>query len=179
MLRRTGYLADFARLWTERDEARKIWFSLYTPQNGDSSAERLRPEDRSRALAELADVAAHFPKVALPAAVLEGYRQPPVSPQECIFAQTTTCISADLSTNIAPCQFGGEPVCADCGCMASAGLISIGRYKLLGILPISRLLTISQKVGAVFAGSPARPSEPNPVSTTPRLSPDSSSGSSD
>jgi sulfatase maturation enzyme AslB (radical SAM superfamily) len=179
MLRRPGYLADFARLWSGRREARKIWFSLYTPQTGDCSAERLRPEDRSRALTELADVAAHFSKVALPAAVLEGYRQPPVSPQECIFAQTTTCISADLSTNIAPCQFGGEPVCADCGCMASAGLVSIGRYKLLGVLPISKLLTISQKVGGVFGARPSRPAEPQSIPTTPRLSPDSSSGSSD
>ena len=153
MLRRPGYLADFARFWTLRSEARKIWFSLYTPQSGDSSEERLGPEDRSRAIQELAYVAAHFPKVELPRAVLRGYSQPPASPDECIFAQTTSCVSADLSTRITPCQFGGDPVCSDCGCMASAGLVSIGRYRLLGVLPVSTVFAISQKLGSTIAGA--------------------------
>jgi hypothetical protein len=157
MVRRAGYLKDFARFWSARPEARKIWFSLYTPQTGDSSEERLRPEDRSRAIAELAGLSAQFPKVDMPAGVLSGYAQPPSSPKECIFAQTTSCISADLTTPITPCQFGGEPVCADCGCMASAGLISIGRYKLLGVLPVSTLFAMSRKVGETL-GPNARPS---------------------
>lgn len=156
MVRRPGYLQDFARFWSARPETRKIWFSLYTPQSGDCSEERLRQEDRSRAIAELADVAGHFPKVDLPKEVLRGYTQPPASPKECIFAQTTSCISADLSTRITPCQFGGEPVCADCGCMASAGLVSIGRHKLFGILPVSTLFAISQKFGEGFGRNTAR-----------------------
>ena len=77
MLHRPGYLEDFARFWSERREARKIWFSLYTPQKGDSSEERLGPAERSRAIAELAGIAGRFPKVELPEGVLEGYRQPP------------------------------------------------------------------------------------------------------
>ena len=34
------------------------------------------------------------------------------------FAQATACVSADLRTPITPCQFGGQPDCSSCGCMA-------------------------------------------------------------
>ena len=46
MLARPGYLAGFSRFWSDRPEARKIWFSIYTPQEGDRSPERLLPQDR-------------------------------------------------------------------------------------------------------------------------------------
>jgi hypothetical protein len=87
--------------------------------------------------------------------ILDGYLHPPESPQECIFAQTTTNISADLSTRIEPCQFGGDPVCSECGCIASAGLASIGKYKLAGLFPVSRVFALSQKIGAHFGGREA------------------------
>ena len=147
MLRRSDYLGDFAGFWSQRDEVRKIWFSLYTPQEGDDSAERLRPQDRAAALQELAHVRSAFPKVDLPDVVLKGYYAPPDSPRECIFAQTTNCISADLTTRIAPCQFGGRPVCSECGCIASAGFAAIGRYKLGGFLPVSSIFSLSKRMG--------------------------------
>ena len=93
-----------------------------------------------------------FPKIYLPEAVLNGYYHPPPSPRECIFAQTTNCISADLATRITPCQFGGQPVCSECGCIASAGLASIGRYKLAGVLPVSTIFAVSKSVGEGFRG---------------------------
>jgi len=68
---RTGYLAEFARFWSERSEARKIWFSLFTPQAGNDSAERLTNDDRARALAELANLAQRFGKVHLPQEILD------------------------------------------------------------------------------------------------------------
>src|ERR1700756_2559368 len=46
LLCRPTYLREFASFWSNRSEVRKIWFSLYTPQEGEQSAERLRPEDR-------------------------------------------------------------------------------------------------------------------------------------
>ena len=57
----------------------------------------------------------------------------PTHPSECIFAQTTECVSADLQTRITPCQFGGTPDCSNCGCMASAGLAAVGRHRLGGV----------------------------------------------
>ncbi|HZP32394.1 MAG TPA: radical SAM protein [Candidatus Acidoferrales bacterium] len=149
-----GYLREFARFWSARAEARKIWFSLFTPQEGDQSAERLGPPDRLAAIEELAQLRREFPKIQMPDAVLQGYVHPPNSPAECIFAQTTNCISADLTTEITPCQFGGRPVCSECGCMASAGLASIGNYKLGGVLPVSRIFAASKRLGERFAEGP-------------------------
>lgn len=150
MLRRDDYLHDFAGFWSSRSEVRKIWFSLYTPQEGEQSEERLTANDRSRALAQLSKVAAYFKKVDAPRYVLKGYLRPPESPADCIFAQSTTCISADLKTGITPCQFGGRPVCGECGCMASSGLTGLGRYSLAGMVPISSLFSISRKIGDVW-----------------------------
>ena len=147
MLRRDTYLLDFADFWSRRPEVRKIWFSLFTPQQNEDCEERLTVADRHAAVRQLRSVAARFPKVDMPRAVLDGYLRPPAAPEECIFAQSTVCVSADLKTRITPCQFGGRPVCAECGCMASSGLSSIGRWQLAGLVPISTLFSLSQKIG--------------------------------
>ena len=146
LLQRPGYLREFADFWSKREEVQKIWFSIYTPQEGEHSEERLTPQDRAALLHELTRLRTCFPKVEIPDRVLDGYWHPPGSPQECIFAQTTTCISADLTTRIAPCQFGGRPVCAECGCIASAALASIAKYKLAGLVPISAIFSFSKKI---------------------------------
>ncbi len=147
MVGRVGYFEQFADFWSKRREVRKIWFSLYTPQEGDDSAERLRSQDRARVLSELREIRHRFPKVELPDRVLEGFYCPPDSPDQCIFAQTTTCISADLSTRVAPCQFGGRPVCSECGCVASAAMASIGRYRIAGLLTVSSIFAGSKRFG--------------------------------
>lgn len=153
-VQRPGYLSEFAAFWSRREEVRKIWFSLFTPQKGSADPERLTPQDRVRAVQELARLRAAYPKVDVPEGVLEGYLHPPSSPRDCIFAQTSTCLSADLTTRIAPCQFGGDPACDECGCMASAGLVSIGRHKLAGLLPVSEVFAASRRIGQRF-GAPA------------------------
>src|SRR4051794_4561529 len=45
---RPGYIEEFLRFWSARAEVSKIWCSLYTPQVGEVSDERLRPADRER-----------------------------------------------------------------------------------------------------------------------------------
>ena len=150
LLVRPGYLRDFVGFWSERQEVRKIWFSLFTPQEGDYSEERLTSKDRSDVVAELGRLRA-FPKVDMPEVVLDGYLHPPESPKQCVFAQLTTCISADLATRITPCQFGGRPVCSECGCMASAGLAAIAKYKLGGLIPVSSILSLSRRTGEHLA----------------------------
>jgi hypothetical protein len=152
MVARPGYLVEFARFWSSRPEVHKIWYSIYTPQEGDTSPERLTEPDRELLFAELA-AAAQVPKVYLPRMVLEGYRTPPRSPEECTFARLTTCLSADLKTPVSPCQLGGKPVCTECGCMASAGMHAVASLKLGGWLPLSSLLNASARVGQFFADS--------------------------
>jgi len=144
---RAGYIEEFLRIWSAREEVEKIWVSLYTPQIGEVSDERLRPVDRERVVADLMALRLNFPKLALPKGLIEVYANPPDSPDECIFARTTSTISADLTTKITPCQFGGAPDCSNCGCIASAGLAAVARHRLFGFVPVGTIFTGSLKVG--------------------------------
>jgi MoaA/NifB/PqqE/SkfB family radical SAM enzyme len=145
---RPGYIADFLAFWSAREEVAKIWISLYTPQVGEVSAERLSPADRERVVADLLALRLRYKKLALPKGLIEVYAEPPDSPDECVFARATTTISADLTTRITPCQFGGTPDCSSCGCIASAGLAAVARHQLFGFIPVGSLFSGSLKVGA-------------------------------
>jgi len=85
--------------------------------------------------------------------VLAGLRKPPHSPEQCIFARTTLSVTADLHSKITPCQFGGDPDCAQCGCVASAGFKAIGDYRLAGLLPLRSIYNASDWIGRVLATS--------------------------
>jgi MoaA/NifB/PqqE/SkfB family radical SAM enzyme len=144
---RPGYLEEFIRIWSARPEVEKIWMSLYTPQIGEHSDERLRPEDRLRVVDDLMALRLRYPKLFTPKGLLEVYADPPASPDECVFARTTACVSADFKTRITPCQYGGAPDCSQCGCIASAGLAAVARHQLWGFIPVGALLNGSMKIG--------------------------------
>lgn len=147
LINRPGYLEEFLTFWSAKDEVRKVWMSLYTPQMGELSEERLSPEDRKRVVADLMELRRRFPKLEAPEGMLKVYAEPPRSPSECVFARSTTTVSADLSTRIEPCQFGGTPDCANCGCVASAGLGAVARHMLWGVVPVGSIYTGSVAVG--------------------------------
>jgi organic radical activating enzyme len=151
-LARVDYLRDFARVWSLQTNVRKIWFSLFTPQIGNRSSQRLTAADRATAIDRIAALPSLYAKVYAPGVVLNGYRHPPGSPSECIFAQTTSCVSVDLSTPVVPCQIGGRPECWECGCIAAAGLASIGKLKLAGMLKVSDVFVLSKEFGERFKG---------------------------
>ena len=148
---RDGYLDEFLTFWSERPEVRKIWFSLLTPQKGADQEDCLLPNEREKVLTELSGLRNSYPKLELPDAVLEGYRKPPPSPDACIFSRTTANYSADLKTRITPCQFGGDPDCEKCGCMASAGLYAVGEHRLGGLIPLRSIFKASDAIGGVVA----------------------------
>ena len=79
--------------------------------------------------------------------VVAGYLHPPQNPEECTFSKTTACLSSDLKRTITPCQYGGDPDCTQCGCIASAGLAAVARHQLWGFIPVGSLFTGSMKVG--------------------------------
>jgi organic radical activating enzyme len=133
MTKRPGYLREFVEFWSARPEVRKIWMSLFTPQIGEQSEEILSPPARRAVIDELAVLQGEFAKLGMSKSILEGYRKPPRSPRECTFAHATHSMTADLQTKIEPCQFGGNPDCSQCGCMASAGLAAVARERRLGI----------------------------------------------
>jgi len=144
---RQGYIEEFLKVWSAREAVQKIWVSLYTPQLGEVSEERLRPADREKVIADLLALRLRYPKLKMPKGMIEAYAEPPSSPAECVFARTTTTISADLTTKITPCQFGGAPDCENCGCIASAGLAAVARHHVWGFIPVGRIFTGSVKVG--------------------------------
>jgi MoaA/NifB/PqqE/SkfB family radical SAM enzyme len=144
---RPGYIEEFLRFWSAKEEVEKIWMSLYTPQIGEVSDERLRPIDRENVVNDLLALRVRFPKLALPKGLIEVYANPPDSPDDCIFARTTTTISADFKTPIAPCQFGGNPDCSNCGCIASAGLAAVARHHLFGVIPVGSIFNRSLQLG--------------------------------
>jgi len=150
---REGYIEEFVRTWSANRHVKSIWLSLYTPQVGEESDEKLRPEDRVRVVETLRQLRLSFPKLQMPAPLLDAYLEPPESPADCVFAQTTECVSADLETRITPCQFGGTPDCANCGCMASAGLAAVGRHRLGGVVPIDALFAGSLRIGRTIAAA--------------------------
>lgn len=146
-VRRDGYLDEFVDFWSQNPDTRQIWVSLYTPQIGEESAERLMPEDRERVVAALMHLRGRYPKLKMPEGMIKVYAEPPQNPSECTFAQTTTCVSADFEREISPCQFGGTPDCENCGCIASAGLGAVSRHRLPGGLRVGAIFEQSLKIG--------------------------------
>ena len=146
-IRRPGYLEEFLRFWSARPEVIKIWTSLYTPQIGEVSEERLSPADREHVVNDLMALRLRYPKLFAPKGLLDVYATPPESPDECIFARTTACLSADFESKITPCQYGGNPDCSQCGCIASAGLAAVARHQLWGFIPVGTVFSGSLKVG--------------------------------
>ena len=147
MMKRPGYLKEFLEFWTPRPEVRKVWFSLFTPQVGAQLPEMLDRQERSQAIADMLTLRREFPKLDMPEGLVRQFASPPHSPLDCVFALTTQTISADLKTQITPCQFGGNPDCESCGCVASMGLAAVAAHKLGGILPVGTIFRASIKVG--------------------------------
>jgi MoaA/NifB/PqqE/SkfB family radical SAM enzyme len=146
-IRRNGYIEEFVRVWQDNPNTRQIWMSLYTPQKGEISAERLTRQDRHRVLSDLRTIRTQYSKLLMLDGMLNVYGTPPKSPEECIFAQTTECFASDLAKRITPCQFGGNPDCNNCGCIASAGLEAVGRHRLWGFIPVGQIFYGSVRIG--------------------------------
>ncbi|MCU1311459.1 MAG: Fe-S protein radical family [Candidatus Angelobacter sp.] len=164
MLRRSGYLAEFLQFWSARPEVKRIWFSLFTPQRGAIAEEILTPTERQSAVEDLVRLRALHPKLDMDEGHIRNFLRPPSSPKSCIFAQTTTTISADLKTRVEPCQFGGDPDCSQCGCVASAGLARVGDLRVMPGITAGDLFQISNRIGKAIARNktqePAEPPRP-------------------
>jgi organic radical activating enzyme len=148
---RPGYLEEFLRFWSERSQVKRIWVSLFTPQRGAEGPEILTPAMRHAVLSELERLYPLYPKFQMNQQMIEELRHPPQSPHDCIFARTTLSLSADLETRIGPCQFGGDPDCTQCGCIASMALAAVGHHRVLPGLTAGDLMHASEQIGAKVA----------------------------
>jgi MoaA/NifB/PqqE/SkfB family radical SAM enzyme len=166
MMKRPGYLEDFVRFWSEREETKKIWISLFTPQRGAIGPEILTPGERRRVTEELLQLRIAYPVIDMKKGLIEELRHPPASPKDCIFARTTLTVSADLKTRITPCQFGGTPDCSQCGCIASMVLAAVGRHQVVPGVTAGQLFFLSDLIGkGVNKLRPSRGSEESPTNT--------------
>ena len=146
IFQRSTYLEEFLRYWQQRPEANQIWISIFTPQVGSSDVEILSPEQRHYVVAELLRLRPLISKLDMNPAMIRGFLSPPKSPDQCVFSQVTETLSADLTTKITPCQFGGNPDCTQCGCAASMGLHSLADRTIVGV-PVRKLFNISNAIG--------------------------------
>jgi MoaA/NifB/PqqE/SkfB family radical SAM enzyme len=161
MLQRPGYLEEYVSFWSARTEVDRLWVSLYTPQIGEESAEKLAPEDRQEVARVLPLLAKKYPKFLMNEGVARAFLHPPANPGECLFAKMSANYSADLETRVEPCVFGGTPNCAECGCAASSGLHWIRSVKVAGPFSVGHFVSGSVGVGSLvnrLRGQRNRPS---------------------
>jgi len=156
MAEREGSLEQFVEFWSGRSEVQRLWFSLFTPQRGAIAPERLDAEQRRRVVEKLLELRSKQPKIDMAPSALRHFLKPPSSPDACIFAKTTRTISADFRTPVTPCQLGGEPDCAECGCIAAMGLAAVGAYRVAGPVTAGGLFHLSHRFGQLVASTRRR-----------------------
>jgi MoaA/NifB/PqqE/SkfB family radical SAM enzyme len=122
MTERPDYLDEYLDFWTSRAEIERVWMSLYTPQRGEESAERLTESTRKRLFEELPRLKAKYPDLVLSGSSVKAFAKPPQNPRECTFTRISAAYSADLRSRVLPCFYGGEPDCSQCGCAVSVAL---------------------------------------------------------
>lgn len=149
MLKRLGYLEEYIAFWQTRPEVNRIWVSLYSPQVGEHSAEMLSPDERRRVRSELPGLHQAYPKLLMSPGIAEAFVTPPRSPEECLFSKMSTNYSADLTTRVEPCIFGGTPDCNQCGCVISSGLHRVQKVRVAGPLKVGHLVRGSMAIGSL------------------------------
>lgn len=147
MLARASYLEEYVAFWNARPEVDHIWVSLYSPQLGEESAERLTPKDRERVARELPKLGKAYPKLLLPEGMARAFIVPPSSPDDCLFSKMSMNYSADFKTRVEPCVFGGNPDCSQCGCSISSALHWVRDVKVVGSLRVGHMVQSSLKIG--------------------------------
>ena len=148
MLSRPSYLEEYVAFWNSRPEVKRIWVSLYSPQIGEQSPERLTSEDRERVARELPRLQSAYPKLLLPEGMARAFIHPPKNPQDCLFSKMSMNYSADLRTHVEPCVFGGTPDCSQCGCSISSALHWIRNVKIAGPLKVGHFVRSSLAIGS-------------------------------
>jgi MoaA/NifB/PqqE/SkfB family radical SAM enzyme len=160
MLERAGYLEEYVRFWSARQEVNRIWVSVYTPQIGEQSREMLTLQDRETLARELPALSVRYPKLLFNEGIAQAFLYPPKNPDDCVFAKMSANYSADFETRVEPCVFGGAPDCTQCGCSASSGLHWIRTIKVAGPLKIDHFIAGSVKIGLLMNRMRARAAKP-------------------
>ena len=132
MLARASYLEEYVAFWQARPEVDHIWVSLYSPQIGEESEERLRRKIESGWRGSCRRLGRAYRKLLVPEGMGRAFVNPPKNPGECLFSKMSMNYSADLRSHVEPCVFGGTPDCSQCGCSISSALHWIRDVKVAG-----------------------------------------------
>lgn len=150
MLERPGYLEEYVAFWQRRPEVDRMWVSLYSPQLGEQSAEKLQVGDREIVARELSELYRRYPKLLMSPSLARALLSPPENPAKCLFARMSTNYTADLRTRVEPCIFGGTPDCSQCGCAVTIGTVHLQEYRLVGQLKAGHLVRGSIAIGSAW-----------------------------
>jgi MoaA/NifB/PqqE/SkfB family radical SAM enzyme len=159
---RENYAEEYVSYWDARPEVSRLWVSLYTPQAGEEAPEILTPDDRRAITTRLLALRTRYPKLLFNEVIARGFLAPPRTPSECLFARLSVNYSADFTTQVEPCVFGGTPDCSQCGCAISGALHGMREVRVAGPLTVGHLVRGSIAVGSLVnrvrsaAANPAR-----------------------
>ncbi len=145
-----GYMDRYLAFWNAKPEVHRIWVSIYTPQIGEESAERLTPENRVQLASYFAKIGNKYPKLTMHSGIVASFINPPAGPSECVFSRLSLNYTADLHTRVEPCVFGGSPNCSECGCSISMGMHWLGNLAVAGPLRAKHLINGSLSLGRAF-----------------------------
>ena len=151
-VRRDGYIEEFLTYWQGNPNTRLMWVSLYTPQVGEISTERLSKADRAARRRRAAPPAADVLEAADARRHAQRLRQAAASrpTTACSPRRPSACrrISSGASRRASS---AATPTAPNCGCIASAGLEAIGRHRLKGGIPVGKIFYASLAVGRTVA----------------------------
>jgi MoaA/NifB/PqqE/SkfB family radical SAM enzyme len=150
MLKRPSYLEEYLTFWSGRTEVNRIWVSLYSPQVGEQTAERLQREEREFLGQKLAASTVRYPKLLMNKGIASSLITPPRNPDDCLFAKMSANFSADLQSRVEPCVFGGTPDCSQCGCAITSGLHWIRTVPVAGPLKVDHFIEGSIRIGLMM-----------------------------
>jgi MoaA/NifB/PqqE/SkfB family radical SAM enzyme len=80
MMKRAGYLEEYLAFWQAQPEVKRIWVSLYTPQQGEHTPEMLTMEERQTVARELPELREAYPKLLMNPGIGQALVEPPKSP---------------------------------------------------------------------------------------------------
>ena len=145
---RPGYVTAFTQFWAANPDVKRIWFSLYTPQKGEESPERLLPDDRELLVKEITSLHATEPKLhdMIPS-VVRGYLHPPQNPTSASSRRRPPASRRILKKPITPCRVRRRPGLHAVRVHGVGGLQAVGEYRLGGVIPLNAILKGSLAVG--------------------------------
>jgi len=172
MMQRSGYLDEFLKFWSARPEVDRFWISVYTPQVGESSEEMLTREERLELARQAATWHQRYPKALMRPGIADAIANPPKNPDDCMFSKMSTNYSADLTSRVEPCIFGGTPDCSQCGCAVTTGFHYLRTIKVVGPLKTGHLVGTSVRIGSTMnrlrrMAEPARWNRKHPQTPAP------------